>query len=184
MSTTFSVVIRDALESDIEQCLALDRRYETECVWQMTLFEEVGQWQASFKRENLPRKIELEYPVDEHRLRAALPADHCFLVAQDRVSDDVLGYLTMSNQPPHRIALIHDLLVAREYRGHGIGTRLLKVARNWAREHDLWQLMVEVQTKNYPGITFCQAAGFSFCGFNDHYFLNQDIAVFFSQSLR
>lgn len=184
MATTISVVIRDGLETDIERCLALDHHYETDHVWQMSLFEEVGQWQVSFKRENLPRTIEQEYPGDARRLSAALPDEHCFLVAQHRDSDEVIGYLTMRNQPPHRIALIQDVLVSRPYRGHGIGTRLLKVARNWAREHDLSQLMAEVQTKNYPGILFCQSAGFTFCGFNDHYFLNQDIAVFFSQPVR
>jgi hypothetical protein len=43
---------------------------------------------------------------------------------------------------------------------------------------------LETQTKNYPGILFSQANGMVFCGFNDRYFSNGDIAVFFSQTLR
>jgi hypothetical protein len=45
-------------------------------------------------------------------------------------------------------------------------------------------MTIEIQTKNYPGIIFCQQRGFAFCGFNDRLFPNQDIAVFFSQALR
>lgn len=184
MSTTLSFLIRDALESDLQGCLDLDHKFETEHVWQMTTFEEPGQWQITFKRERLPRMVELNYPVDEHRLRAALPDDQCFLVAISRQNDEVIGYLTMHNHPAHRIAQIHDLVVARAYRGNKIGTRLLNVARSWAREHDLWQLTIELQTKNIPGIYFCQQSGFTYCGYNDRYFLNRDIAVFFNQSLR
>jgi ribosomal protein S18 acetylase RimI-like enzyme len=209
-----TLLIRDGLNSDIESCLQLDHRYETEHVWQVNLAEEVGQWQVVFKTERLPRKLEVTYPGDEKRLTLALPAEHCFLVAiyrqppsenvpaepveytgddnvaghEDSVdtSEDqqVLGYLTMRHDPVHRIALIQDIVVSRPYRRAKIGSRLLKNARQWAREHQLAQLMVETQTKNYPAISFCQQAGFTFCGFNDHYFRNQDIAVFFSQSLR
>jgi GNAT superfamily N-acetyltransferase len=79
---------------------------------------------------------------------------------------------------------LQDLLVSQAYRRRKIGSRLLNVARNWARQHQLIRLTAELQTMNYPGILFCQRAGLSFCGFNDHYFPNQDIAVFFSESLR
>jgi ribosomal protein S18 acetylase RimI-like enzyme len=184
MSTTLSVVIRDGLETDVDACLSLDHTYQTDHVWQMNVFEEPGNWQISFKREGLPRTVEAEYPADGDRLRASLPDEHCFLVAADRETGDVVGYLVMRSETPHRIALVQDLVVSRPLRGHGIGSRLLRVARGWAREHDLTEMTCELQTKNYPGITFCQSAGFTFCGFNDHYFQNRDIAVFFSQTIR
>ncbi len=184
MSTTLSFLIRDGLESDIAACVQLEHDTETEYVWQMSLFEEVGQWQATFRTERLPRAMTVRYGVDERRLRLAAAPEQCFLVAVDRESGGVMGYLTMQSQHPHRIALIQDLVVSQPFRGRHIGTRLLNVARGWAREHELYRLTVETQTKNYPGIAFCQQAGFGFCGFNDRYFQNEDIAVFFSQSLR
>jgi GNAT superfamily N-acetyltransferase len=183
MSTTFGFLIRDGLDSDIDACLSLDHQYETEYVWQMSVFEEVGLWQMTFKTEHLPRTMEVAYPVDERRLRLALPEEHCFLVALNRDTQEVIGYLTMRGDPTHRIALVHDLVVSRPFRRNGIGSRLLNVARRWAKERRLTLLSIELQTKNFPGITFCQQMGFTFCGFNDRYFQNQDIAVFFSQSL-
>jgi ribosomal protein S18 acetylase RimI-like enzyme len=44
--------------------------------------------------------------------------------------------------------------------------------------------MLETQTKNHPAICFYRKHGFVFCGFNDRYYTNQDIALFFAQNLR
>jgi GNAT superfamily N-acetyltransferase len=178
-------VIRDGLETDIEACAALDHTYETDYVWQMQIHSEEGhQWEILFKRERLPRTMTNPLTVDVTHLRAALPPEHCFLTAIRKDSTEILGYLAMYNDQIHRIGQIHDLVVSRPFRRHGIGTRLVNVARQWAKERGLTRLMLETQTKNYPGISFCQENGFAFCGFNDRYFYNQDIAVFFSASLR
>jgi RimJ/RimL family protein N-acetyltransferase len=41
-----------------------------------------------------------------------------------------------------------------------------------------------MQSKNHPAIQLAHKLGFEFCGYNDHYFSNQDIALFFSRPLR
>jgi GNAT superfamily N-acetyltransferase len=182
MASTF--LIRDGLESDIAACLEINHTYETDTVWQMQIAQEVGRWQVTFKTERLPRTMEVIYSSSEHRLSVSLADDQCFLVAGERDNSEILGYLSMRREPSRRVGWIQDLVVDREYRRAGIGSRLLRVARSWAVEHDLTRLMVETQTKNYPSINFCTATGFSFCGYNDRYLDNQDIAVFFGQSLR
>ncbi|PJF22442.1 MAG: hypothetical protein CUN56_05955, partial [Phototrophicales bacterium] len=112
----------------------------------------------------------------------ALASQHCFLVMEE--AEQIIAYLTMRSDPIQQIGMIQDVVVARPLRRHKIGSRLLKVARRWATEHQLSVVMAETQTKNYPAIQFIQANGFVFCGFNDHYFRNGDIAVFFCASLR
>lgn len=184
-NTSFSFIIRDGLASDIPACIELDHRYETEHVWKMSLQQELSGWQISFRTERLPRSVEMEYPINAARLEQSLSSHECFLVACAKEENQwPLGYLTLSYQHAHQTATIHDLVVARPFRGSKVGSRLLSVARRWAVEHGARQLFVEMQTKNYPAIQFCQANGFIFCGFNDQYFPNQDIAVFFGQSLR
>lgn len=183
--TTLNFLIRDGLDVDIAGCIALDHSYETDYVWQMHIHGEDGQqWEILFKRERLPRTMSISRTADEKRLRAALTPEQCLLIATKRDEPVVLGYLAMYNDHAHQFGLIHDLVVSQPYRRYGIATRLVSAARQWAKEHGLPRLMIETQTKNYPGIAFCQQTGFSFCGFNDRYFLNQDIAVFFSLSLR
>jgi ribosomal protein S18 acetylase RimI-like enzyme len=51
----------------------------------------------------------------------------------------------------------------------------------WARERNLSRLMLDLQTKNYPAISFVQKHGFQFCGYNERYYSNGDIALFFSR---
>ncbi|MBZ0294456.1 MAG: GNAT family N-acetyltransferase [Anaerolineae bacterium] len=184
MSNTLSLLIRDGVKTDIERCLALDHTYHTEYVWQMRSSQESDHHQITFVRERLPHQITLEYPHNESRLQAALSSQHGFVVAANRDDDEILGYLSLHNDPVYRIAYLQDIVVSQPYRNKRIGMRLINVARQWSREHQLMILTVEVQTKNYPGIAFCQQSGLTFSGYSDHHFLNQDIAVFFSQSLR
>jgi GNAT superfamily N-acetyltransferase len=183
-SATVNFVIRDGMRNDIPDCLELDHSYETDTVWQMKISNEDG-WRIDFRPERLPRVVDAVCEVNEERIRAALLPEHCFLVATTREADpEIIGYLTMHADRINRIGWIEDVVVSRLYRRHKIATRLSRVAVGWAKEHGLSSVMIETQTKNYPGIRFCEAAGFAFCGFNDRYFPNRDIAVFFSQSVR
>lgn len=184
MSSTLSLLIRDGVKADIGACLALDHTYQTEYVWQMRSTQEHDHLQISFVRERLPRQIALEYPTNAARLEAALANEHGFVVAANRDTNEILGYLSLHSDPVYHIAYLQDLVVSLPYRHKRIGTRLINVARQWAREHQFAILTTELQTKNYPGIAFCQQSRLTFSGYNDHHFLNQDIAVFFSQSLR
>ena len=178
------LLFRDATDRDLSACLELDHMYETEYVWQMRIHNEGHQQQITFQRERLPRFLDAEWPINNHRLQLALPPEHCFLIAEDRENHEVIGYLTMRHDPIYGVGRLQDVVVSRPHRRQKIGTRLMNVARQWAVNKQIATLTAELQTQNFPGILFCQASGLSFCGFNDHYFPNQDIAVFFSETLR
>jgi ribosomal protein S18 acetylase RimI-like enzyme len=45
-------------------------------------------------------------------------------------------------------------------------------------------MVLEMQPKNYPAIQLAQKLGFDFCGYNDRYYANRDIALFFAKGLR
>ena len=78
---------------------------------------------------------------------------------------------------------IRNLIVHRDYRRQGVASALLRAARHWALDNELSKLTLETQTKNYPAIRFAQKHRFTFCGYNDRYYSNGDIAVFFSLNL-
>ncbi|GAB1420870.1 hypothetical protein MASR2M15_09960 [Anaerolineales bacterium] len=180
-----SIIIRDAIVSDISRCLELDHSYETDYVWQMSLRSQgTGGWECTFKTERLPRRVTNQYDINRQRLRQALNQPHGFLIAETRDGEELLAYLTIFTDPVHEIARIHDLLVSRPYRRHKIASRLLTVSQHWAREKNLDKIILEIQTKNYPAIEFSQAHGFQFCGFHDQYLPDNDIAVFFAKTLR
>lgn len=183
MASPVGFLIRDGLESDLAACLNLNANYETEYVWQMSIREDSAFRNVVFKTERLPRTMRVKYAMSERDLRFALPPEQCFLVAVGKTQPETYGYLAMQTDLLHRTGLVFDLVVSEPYRRLHIGTRLLNVARRWASEHGLRRLTLVTQTKNYPAILFCQQMGLSFCGFNDQYFDNQDIAVFFSQTI-
>ncbi len=178
-------IIRDGAEADIARCQQIDHAYETDQVLQIHVHQDdqIG-WDIDLKRERLPRKLDLSIPKNANRLRDSLSDDQGFLIAEQRTGGALLGYLAMQNDQRHKIGLIHDLVVDRSHRRAQVGMKLLGAARTWAKEQELLRLTVEIQTKNTPAIAFFQAMGFVFCGFNDRYFPNQDIAIFFSLSLR
>jgi GNAT superfamily N-acetyltransferase len=92
--------------------------------------------------------------------------------------------VTLTSYADHGIAWIGDLVVDQPDRRRGIGTVLLQAAARWGRDRNLVRLVTAVQTKNHPATQFYQSRGLTFCGYTDHYWPSQDIALFFGESLR
>lgn len=173
------LIVRDGLSDDWEACLHIDPAYSTEHVWQMERDAEPGRVGVTFRTVRLPRPMRVVAARDADAIRQAWAQRDCFLVAL--VGGQVRGYLTMQVDMDHYNGWVRDFTVDAAWRRRGIGGALLKAARQWAREHRLSHVTIETQTKNYPAIRFCEKYGLAFSGFNDNYYPNQDIALFFAQ---
>lgn len=176
------LTIRSVMPSDYELCMALDHTVSTETVWQMMLEDSDGALQATFRTARLPRSMKVLYPRAGETLLNSWRLHAGFLIAE--WEHIVVGYVNIHEQTAQETAWIADLAVNSSHRLRGIGTALLDGARRWAVEHGLRRLIAETQTKNYPAIKFLNKRGLTFCGYNDLYYPNQDIAVFFGQTLR
>jgi ribosomal protein S18 acetylase RimI-like enzyme len=175
------LVLRPAELADLDVCLALDPSYSTESVWQMELGSE-GDVSVRFRTVRLPRSMRVAYPHNREQLVAGWKQCDGFVVAQR--GGDLIGYAALRAHTAEALAWISDLVVQRAHRRQGVGLALLNEGARWAKSRGLRWLVIEAQTKNFPAICFCQKNGFSFCGFNDHYYPNQDIAIFFARNLR
>jgi ribosomal protein S18 acetylase RimI-like enzyme len=176
------MIVRPAALADLNACLLLEHACVTDHVWQMKVEEAEAEVSVTFHTVRLPRRMRAEYPRNLEQLVADWQRDEGFLVAE--VDGQVCGYVDLLGRPWQQMGWIANMAVDRGHRRRGIGTALMRHARQWARGQGLQVLLAEATTKNYPALCFYQKLGFQFCGFNDHYYPNQDIALFFVLALR
>jgi len=191
------MLIRPAMLVDLNTCLAMDADSQTQYVWQMEERDESGSILVRFQTVRLPRVMRVAYPRQRDDLLSCWENGSVILIATERppaepdeeeeleltVGEESLpayGYCQLDPSPWQGLGWINHLIVDRRYRRRSVGAALLTACIAWAKHQGLDRLMGAVQTKNYPGISFCQKHGFGFCGFNEHHFPNRDIALLFT----
>ncbi len=95
-----------------------------------------------------------------------------------------VGYIRIVEVSENQSAVIKDLVVEQGIRRQGIGTALVLAAQNWAIQRADRRLLLEIPPKSYPAIKLAFKLGFDFSGYNDSYYPNKDIALFFSKYLK
>jgi GNAT superfamily N-acetyltransferase len=176
------VQVRPAASADLPPLTALDHGYSTDTVWQMDAREESGQTSITFRTVRLPRSMRVAFPRDSQQLLEAWNRRVCFLVAEE--AGLLKGYLNLTLAAAPETGWVADFAVDRRFRRSGVGSVLLASATHWARQNHLRRLILETQSKNYPAICFAQKHGMAFCGYNDRYYPNQDVALFFGMVLK
>ena len=166
---------------DLAACLALDGSYETDRVWQVVQKEDRDRVAVRFRTLELPRPMRVAYPSWGEALLAHQERGDLVLVAAE--ASEVRGYLDQEPQLDQAMAWVHHLVVAPRHRRQGIGSTLLIRGMQDARRQGLTYIMTAIQSKNYPAIRFLQHHGFSFCGYNERFYSNLDIALYFGRGL-
>jgi len=100
------------------------------------------------------------------------------------LDQDVVGYISLLERGIDSAVCVTDLVVNATVRRQGIGSALLAAAQDWAADRSLRRVILEMQSKNLPAIRFSQKFGYDFCGYNDQYYLTQDVMLFFAKILK
>lgn len=175
-----SIQIRPVVATDLPSLMGIDHSSKSEYVWQLELRRDPGQVMATFRDVKLPRPIALTYPHDPYALADEWTAKSAMLVALSE--KDPVGYGVLVERQS-AAAWITDLVVAPSWRRRGVASALLDSAREWAEQRGHRRLFLEMQSKNQPAIRLAQKHGFEFCGYNDHYYTTQDVALFFARAV-
>jgi ribosomal protein S18 acetylase RimI-like enzyme len=176
------IEIRSAVPADLPLLVAFDHSYQTSHVWQMDINSNEGQSDIHFRETRLPRAVGMAYPrspailLDDWMKRSAL------LVGI--VEGLPVAYISLAEGIAVSTSWVTDLVVNTPYRRQKIGTTLLMAAQDLAKNRHNNRVVVEMQSKNTPAIHMVLQLGYQFCGYNDQYYANQDIAIFFAQYLR
>ena len=174
--------IHPTTASDLPRLMAMDHSVRSESVWQLELRRDAGQFFATFREVRLPRPITLTYPHDPFALADDWKRRSPMLTAISGA--EPVGYLSGIDQPAGSLVRITDIVVATQARRQGLGSALLEAAEAWATKRGSRRVMIELPSKNLPAIRMAQKHGYEFCGYNDHYYLSQDVALFFVRALR
>jgi RimJ/RimL family protein N-acetyltransferase len=177
-----SFEIRLASASDIPRLMALDHSCSSDYVWQLELRRETGQITASFREVRLPRSIEVKYPRSPSSLADEwMHRDITLVALEDGLP---VGYMCAIVEHASVIAWITDVVVAPTKRRKGAASALLTATQTWALERGVRRLILEMQSKNQAYIRLAQKFGYEFCGYNDQYYLTQDVALFFGRAIK
>jgi ribosomal protein S18 acetylase RimI-like enzyme len=176
------IQIRPAVASDLTRLMALDHSITSESVWQLELRREIGQVTAMFREVRLPRSISVAYPRNPFVLAEDWTKRSMLYMAL--LDGEIVGYASLLERGVDSAVYVTDLVVDVGYRRQGVGSALLAAVQDWAAARSLRQVILEMQSKNLPAIRFSQKFGYEFCGYNDHYYLTQDVALFFAKSLK
>lgn len=176
-----NINIRPAISTDIPKMIALDHDYATTHVWQMTMDLTEIHTQISFRQVRLPREVHVNYPRSVRTLADDWTKRDALLLAEE--GDQVRGYVSLRLGLAPASAWIEDLIVDRLHRRNGIGTALVLAAQDWCARKGFHRMTLEMQPKNFPAIQFASHFGFEFSGYNDQFYRDQEIAIFFSSYL-
>lgn len=173
--------IRPVVATDIPNLISIDHHYTSEFAWQMDLVLEDNQIAVNFRQIHLPRSVKVEYPRSPQALLTDWNKRSGLLVAI--YEGEPVGYISLMLDIAPVTTWITDLAVIRRLRRQGIASALVLAGQDWARQRKTYRMVMEMQPKNHPAYSLAQKLGFTFCGYNDQYYANHDITLFFAKSL-
>jgi ribosomal protein S18 acetylase RimI-like enzyme len=97
---------------------------------------------------------------------------------------DPAGYISLLERGTASTVWVMDLAVDAASRRKGVASALLAAGQAWAESRAHRRFIMEMQSKNVAAIRLAQKSGFEFCGYNDQYYLNKDVALFFAKVLK
>ena len=176
------ILVRPAVSPDIENLTRFDHSLRTSRVWQMKQNNGEMEIQTGFKETTLPRDMKINYPCSPETLLKKWKDFSSILVGC--IDNAPAGYITLSTIHAPGMVWVKDLVVQEIWRRNGIATTLIRAAFDWALARKIYRMTIEMSSKNYPAISLVQKHGFNYSGFNDNYFENNDLALFFSRLIR
>lgn len=176
------IQIRPTIANDLSRLMGFDHTITSDSVWQLELRRDTGQVTASFREVRLPRSISVSYPRNSFGLADDWVKRSMMYTAC--IGADPVGYVSLLERGLDSMVWVTDLVVDVASRRQGVGSALLASAQDWASGRSYRRFGMEMQSKNLPAIRLAQKFGYEFCGYNDHYYLTQDVALFFAKALK
>ena len=176
------IELHPTVATDLSRLMGFEHSINSDSVWQLELRRENGQVASTFREVRLPRTIAVAYPHNPFSLADDWVRKSMMYTAF--IGPDPVGYICLLERGMASVVWVTDLVVNVTSRRKGVGSALLAAGQEWAASRSHRRLILEMQAKNLPAIRLAQKFGYEFCGYNDQYYINQDVAIFFSKNLK
>jgi ribosomal protein S18 acetylase RimI-like enzyme len=176
------IEIGAATLDELTQIAQMDLSFESDHVWKTQMLEGMDSFESSFQRIQLPKPIRVSFQAYSSVNLETLIRQRVILSI--RYDEKVIGYVRLEQDETVNRLIIKTGGVMPEYRNKGVGTVLLERICEIARQNKIRSLVCMVQAKNDPTIHFLLARGFVFCGYQEFFFRNMEIGLFFSKNIR
>lgn len=176
------IEIGAATIDEYPQIAQIDLSFDSEYVWKTQMLEELDSFESSFQRIRLPKKIHVSFQAYNPATLESLIMQREILSV--RYEDRVIGYLRLEQDETVNRLILKTGGIVPEYRGKGIGSVLLDRVAEIARHNNIRSLVCMVQAKNDPAVRFLMGRGFVFSGYQEFFFRNMEIGLFFSRNVR
>ena len=176
------IEIRSAKEEDFELLINLEHAYTSSNVWQMDIKRDENIIEVNFRDVRLPRVMQLNYPRSPKDLYTSWQQSPIVFVGS--IDSYPVSYICLDEDATTGLVRVRDVVVSSERRRQGIATELIVAGEEWACRRKNLYMILEMQSKNNPAINLAKKLGFRFCGFQDQYYPNHDLALFFGKSIR
>lgn len=172
----------DELMSIGNPAFEVKSKYEVAC--------EINENEVSFRlkltelKSKFSVKIYSNNSEDLERYNKLIPEGNSFGAYDE---NKLIGFVISERRTWNNSLWIDMIQVAKDYRGKGIGSELLKSLENQAASEKFRIIDIETQNTNVPAINFYRKNGYDLTGLNlslyDTEKVNDEIAIFLAKNL-
>jgi len=148
----------------------------------MQFNEQQNEISTRFVQTDLPRDMKVLYPRSAELIETLWGDFASIFMAC--VDQSPIGYLTLRAMFAPDLVWIKDIVIDTNWRRKGVASRLIETAIDWSEERAIKRIQMEMSSKNYPAISLAKKMKFEFSGFNDNFYWNKDIALFFTRDIK
>ncbi len=176
------IELRVADMSDCPLIKKIDLDFESNYVWKSQIVDDLDSYSIVFQKIKLPKTISVPFQAgDAFAVEMMVKRQEVFVT---RYENQMIGFVHLERDIINNRILIKIGGVKPEYRRKGIGTAMLSGIQSLAQQNAIGRVVFTVQAKNDPAIRFLMSKGYQFCGYQEFYFPNLEIALFFSKNIR
>jgi len=176
------IEIRPATQTDLDEMLSINHGYTSTHVMQMDLTQDVSTIGVTFRNVRLPRAVRVNYPRSGENLIHSWSQTNSTFVGC--IGKEIVAYIGLEELEATGVVKVRDIVVRESKRRLGIASGMLLASEDWAARRRDRMILLEIQARNNPGISLARKLGYQFTGYQDHYFPNADMALFFSKLIR